>query len=665
MNGERERIAQALPAYVVTEVLGRGAFGVVWAGEHRRVGRRVAIKQLTAIDARMRGRFLAEAQVLASLEHPHVVPLYDYVEDGDSCLLVMERLEGGTLGQRFALPRKVGVASACAVAMVTCAGLHHAHRHGVLHRDIKPENLLFSGEGILKVTDFGIAKLVGDGAPTGGSTEIGVLKGTPAYMAPEQVAGQSLGPGVDIYATGLLLHELLSGELPFSEEGSPLVVAFRRLHQDPQRLDPNDSDVPSELADVVMRALSRVPADRFTTAEDFGVAIGRAASASLGPGWLDHSRVALLAPGPIMDSAHVARAHGGAGPPQGSTVNDLAGAAYAPPQPSPANVPPPPPLIAAPDPVRQDVVSPGVTGPGVSGPGVSGPDVTRPDWPAAGFPPPGFPAPGFPAPGFPAPAGTPGANQAGANQAGPVDRTSEMAPPPCTAPAPFPPGWGPPPPPQAPPGQKPKSSAILIAALIAAVVVVAGVAVAIVATRGGGGSVATSVPPTGVATGTTVAPTTTPPTSAGVSAARAAATQLAGLLQQSNGARNLVVTATQSVGACQADPRNGIAQVQTAISERDAVIHNLGAVPLVALPNGSQMIAALNTGLQASIEADRHYIDWMTDMLNTGSCPITDGALQSASTASQQATAAKQTFVSLWNPIAVQNGLTQYAEKDL
>ncbi len=681
MTIERDRISQALPAYVVGEELGRGAFGVVWAGEHRRVGRRVAIKQLTAIDAVTKGRFLAEAQVLASLEHPHVVPLYDYVEDGDMCLLVMERLEGGTLGEKFSLPRKVGMASVCAVAMVACAGLHHAHRRGVLHRDVKPDNLLFSAEGILKVTDFGIAKLVTNGAAPGGSTEIGAMKGTPAYMAPEQVVAEGgLGPGVDIYATGLLLYELLSAVLPFAGDGSALVVAFRRLHEEPERIDAVEPEVPRELADVVMQALNRLPADRFATAEDFGVAIGRAASASLGPGWLDHSRVALLSPGPIMDSAHVARASGGSAFRQRPTIDDVSGDPSALPEASADNRATAPDFVA-PEAEPQQAASPAGTRPGPPVPAPPNQAYPAPPYPAPPYPAPPYPAPTYPVPTYPAPTypaaygGPAPAYGSGdfasptipaPHQAPPFGVTSEMA---VAATAGEEPHQGASLPPRAPrapkAGRKGGMSAALIAAIIAAVVVAVAVTGAIVVTTSHGGAVTTTVPVVTSATATTIASPTTPPTSAGIVGAQAAATQLAGLLQQSNGARNLVVMATQTVGGCQEDPRDGIAQIQTAITERDAVIHNLGTVPLVALPNGPQMVAALNSGLQASVEADRHYIDWMTDMVNAGSCPINDPALQSAATASQQATTAKQTFVALWNPIAAQYNLTQYAEKDL
>ncbi|HEX2064635.1 MAG TPA: serine/threonine-protein kinase [Acidimicrobiales bacterium] len=185
MNDQREVIAAALPAYEVGEQMGRGAFGRVFAGRHRQLDRPVAIKQLAmeySADPEVRARFLAEARLLATLDHPHVVPVYDYVEQGGLCLLVMEKLSGGTVLSR-AGAGGVQMETACAVALAAASGLHHAHGRGVLHRDVKPENLLFSASGVLKVTDFGIAKVVG-GAKTS-ITTAGQVVGTPAYMAPE------------------------------------------------------------------------------------------------------------------------------------------------------------------------------------------------------------------------------------------------------------------------------------------------------------------------------------------------------------------------------------------------------------------------------------------------------------------------------------------------
>ncbi len=293
----------ALPGYEIGGELGRGAFGVVIAGRHRQLGREVAIKQLSSglvRDDSVRSRFLAEAQVLASIDHPHIVPVYDYVEHDDACILVMERLGGGTVWSRF-VDRGFTQETACAIALVACSGLSGAHQRGVLHRDMKPENVLFGEDRLLKVTDFGIARVLGEDDTL--ATREGGILGTPAYMAPEQASGTDLGPTTDVYATGVMLYELLSGRLPYSEEGGSLAIVMRHINEDPTPLADIAPGVPPRVADVVMQALARDPADRFETAEAFGVAIGQAASASWGAGWLDRSGVALREPGPILAAA--------------------------------------------------------------------------------------------------------------------------------------------------------------------------------------------------------------------------------------------------------------------------------------------------------------------------------------------------------------------------
>ena len=164
---DREVLAAVLPGYEIGEVLGRGASGVVVAGRHRRLGRDVALKQIVAGfggDPQLADRFLAEARVMASLDHPHIVRLYDFVEVDGHLVLVMERLTGGTVKDRLdagTLTPAGRVRRACVAA---CTGLQYAHERGILHRDVKPQNLLLSAEGVLKVGDFGIAKLLGDRA---------------------------------------------------------------------------------------------------------------------------------------------------------------------------------------------------------------------------------------------------------------------------------------------------------------------------------------------------------------------------------------------------------------------------------------------------------------------------------------------------------------------
>ena len=331
----------ALPGYEVGQEIGRGAFGVVMAARHRQLGREVAIKllspDLVSSDA-VRERFHVEAQVLASIDHPHVVPVYDYVEYQDACILVMERLGGGTVWHRF-VAQGYDQRTACAIALVVCSGLHGAHRHGVLHRDMKPENVLISDDGTMKVGDFGIARVLGEDDTL--ATRSGELLGTPAYMAPEQAKGAELGAATDVYATGVMLYELLSGKLPFSEEGGSLAIVLRHVNEDPVPLGEAAPITPSGISDAVMHALERSPEDRYQSAEDFGAAIGEAASSAWGAGWLAASGIALREPGVILTAAQrgpmrgassesdgdvvrpLIELHSGGGPPTGVALSEL------------------------------------------------------------------------------------------------------------------------------------------------------------------------------------------------------------------------------------------------------------------------------------------------------------------------------------------------------
>ncbi|HMF82950.1 MAG TPA: serine/threonine-protein kinase [Acidimicrobiia bacterium] len=297
------QIAEALPSYEVGDELGRGAMGVVLAATHRQLERAVAIKQLPptfAVDPDVRRRFGSEAKTLAALSHPHIVPVYDYVEREGLCVLVMESLPGGTLWHLFTTDG-LTMPSACAAILATCAGLDSAHAHGVLHRDIKPENLMFAADRTLKVTDFGIAQVFGGEETV--TTVRGTVIGTPAYMAPEQAEGLNLGPAADVYAAGTVLYELLSGTLPFSADGDPLAVLESRVNEEPTPLSEAAPGVPEPLTEVTMRAIRRDPAERYPRAEDFGVAVGRAATAAFGEGWLGRADVTLRATGSIAAAA--------------------------------------------------------------------------------------------------------------------------------------------------------------------------------------------------------------------------------------------------------------------------------------------------------------------------------------------------------------------------
>jgi serine/threonine protein kinase len=304
MSFDRELLSTTLPAYDIGEELGQGGMGVVVSGQHRQLDRQVAIKQLPvafAADPAVRRRFLSEARLLASLDHPHVVPVYDFVDREDVCLLVMEFLPGGTLRSRVTSAGGFTAPYAVAVSLACLSGLSAAHRRGVLHRDVKPENMLFTASGVLKVADFGIAKVLG--GPGTVVTRRGDVIGTPAYIAPEQVRGGELSPATDVYAVATMLYELLAGVLPFPDVEEEMALLFKHAYEQPVPLREVAPGVPDPVAAAVMRGLATESADRFATAESFGTALAEAGTQAWGPGWMSAEQVPIMDAGPIINAA--------------------------------------------------------------------------------------------------------------------------------------------------------------------------------------------------------------------------------------------------------------------------------------------------------------------------------------------------------------------------
>jgi eukaryotic-like serine/threonine-protein kinase len=263
--------------YALLERMGSGGAGVVWRAHDQLLDRTVAVKVLhrdLASDPGTTERFRAEAAAAAKLTHPHAVIVYDIGETDDGDFLVMELVEGATLGDLLEegslLP---GVAAA--VGNQVGRALGAAHARGLVHRDVKPANILVTTEGVAKVADFGIARALGEA--TSRLTAAGHVMGTARYLAPEQLRDEQIDARADVYALGLVLHQAVTGRLPFGD-GTAVEVASRRLVGDlpaPSEVQP---DIPAALDEAICRAIQLDPEGRFADGAEFAAALAPVAA---------------------------------------------------------------------------------------------------------------------------------------------------------------------------------------------------------------------------------------------------------------------------------------------------------------------------------------------------------------------------------------------------
>ena len=260
--------------YRILKELGKGTMGVVYQAHDPQIDRMVALKILRPdrmVSEAFVARFLKEARAIGRLSHPHIVTIYDVGEDHDTIYIAMEYLEGKPFNEVIRSGR-LTVQDAVEIARQVAEALEYAHGKAIVHRDIKPSNIILTEDNRVKLTDFGIARI--EDTATAHQTQAGEILGTPVYMAPEQVMGQTVDGRSDLFSLGVILYEMTVGRRPFA--GNNIAAIFRSITQDtPEAPEAADPFISKELSGLIMKSLAKNPAERFQT----GAEMARALSA--------------------------------------------------------------------------------------------------------------------------------------------------------------------------------------------------------------------------------------------------------------------------------------------------------------------------------------------------------------------------------------------------
>jgi eukaryotic-like serine/threonine-protein kinase len=255
------------PGYEILAPLGRGASGVVYKAKQTKLKRTVALKVLVGYaheSSEQLARFKDEAVIAAQIQHPNVIQIYDIGESNGVPFLACEYADGGTLESKLRATGPMNVIEAVRLVYQIARGVGAAHSRGVVHRDLKPANILLTSDGVPKVADFGLAKVLGAES----NTVTGSILGTPAYMSPEQASGyvRRISPQTDVYALGVILYECLLGVVPHQGDSVMETLDKVRTHP-PPALRFRRNEIPDALEEVVLRCLRKIPSERYATAD--------------------------------------------------------------------------------------------------------------------------------------------------------------------------------------------------------------------------------------------------------------------------------------------------------------------------------------------------------------------------------------------------------------
>jgi serine/threonine protein kinase len=279
--GMAEPELKALGRYTIQRTLGKGAMGVVYEGLDPKLNRRVAIKTIlkshldadTAKEYSM--RFSREARAVARLNHPHIVQVYDFAEEGEIAYLVMEFIRGKELKAFFDANERFEIKEVVRIMCELLEALDFAHNAGIIHRDIKPANVMLDSQGRTKLTDFGVARVEDVDRLNVERTQAGTMVGTPAYMSPEQITGGSIDKRTDVFSAGIVLYQFLTGEKPFTGGGA-WTIAKKIVKEEPPLPSSLNNAVTAYFDAVVNKALAKNLDMRYRSAKDFAVALKRA-----------------------------------------------------------------------------------------------------------------------------------------------------------------------------------------------------------------------------------------------------------------------------------------------------------------------------------------------------------------------------------------------------